>query len=219
MTRHRKKDTSQNEATPGLEHTVQQEVERQPRPEPTHKHEGEVEPAHSATDEEVLPAQYQRRKSTHSQSRRRRRTRTAWRRPGASNDPASHSSHTMPSICIPPRATGGLPTRTLSTPITQEGRGDSNRRGQKPILQHQNDSMNLETTSGEEKTRAAAAVVVGGGGRWLWWLWCGRLASMACLSMPHSSMHLIREASHLGVRLPATPPPLLRPDGRGKPWP
>ena len=26
-------------------------------------------------------------------------------------------------------------------------------------------------------------------------------------------------AGHLGVRLPATPPPNLRPNGRGQPWP
>ena len=37
--------------------------------------------------------------------------------------------------------------------------------------------------------------------------------------MPHSSMHLIWVAGHLGVRLPASPPPLLRPHGGGKPWP
>ena len=49
--------------------------------------------------------------------------RNAWGRPGASNDPAtrsspvrlgasrSHSPRTMPSICIPPRAPGGLPSR------------------------------------------------------------------------------------------------------------
>ena len=33
---------------------------------------------------------------------------------------------------------------------------------------------------------------------------------MTCLSMPHSRMQLIRVAGHLGVRLPATPPLLLR---------
>ena len=34
-----------------------------------------------------------------------------------------------------------------------------------------------------------------------------------------SCLHLIRVAGHLGVRLPATPPPLPRPDGGGQPWP
>ena len=38
---------------------------------------------------------------------------------------------------------------------------------------------------------------------------------MTCLSMPHSRMQLIRVAGRLGVRLPATPPPLPSPDGGG----
>ena len=32
------------------------------------------------------------------------------------------------------------------------------------------------------------------------------------------SMHLVRVVGHLGVRLPATPPPLPRPNGGGQPW-
>ena len=48
---------------------------------------------------------------------------------------------------------------------------------------------------------------------------CGRCACMTCLSMPHSCLHLIMVPGHLGVRLPATPAPLLRPNGGGQPWP
>ena len=40
---------------------------------------------------------------------------------------------------------------------------------------------------------------------------------MTCLSMPHCRTQLIRVAGRLGVRLPATPPPLPRPDGGGQP--
>ena len=42
---------------------------------------------------------------------------------------------------------------------------------------------------------------------------------MTCLSMPHSSHAMNWVAGHLGVRLLATPPPLLRPNGGGQPWP
>ena len=38
----------------------------------------------------------------------------------------------------------------------------------------------------------------------------GRCACMTCLSMPHSRMQLIQVAGHVGVTLPATPPPLPR---------
>ena len=51
-----------------------------------------------------------------------------------------------------------------------------------------------------------------------WWLWCGRLACMTCLSMPHSCLQRIRVACHVGVRLPATPPRLPRPSGEGQPY-
>ena len=54
--------------------------------------------------------------------------------------------------------------------------------------------------------------------RWWWW-WSGRVACMTCLSMPYSSMHLIQVAGHLGVRLPATPLPLPRPNGGVNPGP
>ena len=58
--------------------------------------------------------------------------------------------------------------------------------------------------------------------KWLrWWWWCGRCACMTCLSTPHSShamnerqcVHRNKVAERLGVRLPATPPPLPRPNG------
>ena len=52
-----------------------------------------------------------------------------------------------------------------------------------------------------------------------WWWWFGRVAYMTCLSMPHSCMQLIRVAGHLGVRLPATPPPLPALMAGVKPWP
>ena len=56
---------------------------------------------------------------------------------------------------------------------------------------------------------------VGGLGRRRWW-WCGRCACMTCLSMPHSSHAMSWVAGHLRVRLPATPPPLPRPNGGGQ---
>ena len=34
-----------------------------------------------------------------------------------------HSPRTMPSICIPPRASGGLPSRTPSTPLAEVNTG------------------------------------------------------------------------------------------------
>ena len=48
-----------------------------------------------------------------------------------------------------------------------------------------------------------------------WWWWFGRIACMTCLSIPYSRMHLIRVAGHLGVRLPATPPPPSPPRHQG----
>ena len=41
---------------------------------------------------------------------------------------------------------------------------------------------------------------------WWWWWWCGRDVTDMSVDMP-SRVHLIRVAEHLGVRLPASPPP------------
>ena len=176
-----KKDPSQNEATPGLEHTVQQhaeatepeEVERQPRPEPPPKHKGEEaltrratsegepthEPAHSATDEEEPPHSTKgegvptRRAAGEGEHEPpgRGHVPAMTQQPAPPHTPGAPAKATPPVPCpvlvYRPRPPGGLPTRTLSTPIAQENRGDSNRRGQepmdchnscqKPILQHQ----------------------------------------------------------------------------------
>ena len=53
----------------------------------------------------------------------------------------------------------------------------------------------------------------------MWWWWCGPLCYTRESVLPRALLHLIRVAEHLGVKLPASPPPLPRPDGGGQPWP
>ena len=59
----------------------------------------------------------------------------------------------------------------------------------------------------------------GGGGVWV--VVVVRTLCSTCVSLHtrRRCMHLIRVAGHLGVRLPATPPPLPRPNGGGHPLP
>ena len=54
---------------------------------------------------------------------------------------------------------------------------------------------------------------------WLWWWWwCGPCVHGKSLSMNHDNATNSGGRTP-GSKLPASPPPLLRPDGGGQPWP